>query len=348
MDIRQKRTNKSKYTAMNILVTGANGQLGNEIRVLARRREEAFRQVELSCGQASGQSAEQPWHFIFTDVTEHPDGEPTEHLDITAPISMEGPLDAIINCAAWTNVDAAEDNEPTALRLNADAAANLAALAADKEALLVHISTDYVFDGTLTRPCREDDPVGPVSAYGRTKLAGEKAVEASGCRYVIIRTAWLYSEFGKNFVKTMLRLTAEKPSVSVVNDQTGTPTYALDLAEAIFAFLDREAVARQQAAQNGAGTPGASLQAALPTDDCGTYHFSNGGVCTWYDFASEIAALAGHSGVVQPCTSDQFPSKVHRPAYSVLDKTKIATTLGIAIPRWQDSLKVCLTNMGII
>lgn len=287
---------------MRILVTGANGQLGNEMRVLADSRPE--------------------WEFIFTDICEHPDGLPTGILDITNPVSVEGTLDAIVNCAAYTNVDAAEDNEDLAFRLNCTAAANLAALAREKGAALVHISTDYVFDGTGSKPCLESDAPCPVSAYGRTKLAGEKAVADSGCRYVIIRTAWLYSEYGRNFMKTMLRLTTEKPSVNVVNDQTGSPTYALDLAKAIMKVLEK-------------GVDGCNR---------GIYHYSDEGVCTWYDFATRIAELGGHPGVVHPCSSAEFPSKVKRPAYSVLDKGKIKSTFGVDVPPWEESLEKCMES----
>lgn len=286
---------------MKILVTGANGQLGNEVRILAKQHSD--------------------WEFIFSDISQHPDGEPTEFLDITSPIAMEGKLDAIINCAAYTNVDAAEDNEELAYKLNATAAGNLAQLAKTKGATLIHISTDYVFDGKHTTPCKEDDKPCPVSAYGRTKLSGEIAVQESGCRYAIIRTAWLYSEFGKNFMKTMLKLTQERPSVNVVDDQVGTPTYALDLAKAIFTILIKGIEGKE-----------------------GIYHFSNEGVCSWYDFAKEIASLEGNGDKVHPCTSAEFPSKVVRPAYSVLDKTKIKTAFAADVPQWKESLKICYNN----
>lgn len=287
---------------MKILVTGANGQLGNELRVLAKDHKD--------------------WDFVFTDVTEHPTDR-TEYLDITGKVEFDGPLDCIINCAAYTNVDAAEDNEGLAFKLNCIAAANLAELASDKGAALIHISTDYVFEGNGNRPCLESDRVCPVSAYGRTKYAGELAVMASRCRYVIIRTAWLYSEYGKNFLKTMMRLTAERDEVKVVNDQIGTPTYALDLAKAILSVVS----------------------AGIGLENQGIYHFSNLGVCSWYDFASEIARLGGREGVVKPCTSDEFPSKVKRPSYSVLDKSKIIKTFNLDIPQWQNSLAVCYENL---
>lgn len=286
---------------MRILVTGANGQLGNEMRLIAK-----FRNAD---------------EFIFSDISEHP-CEPTLKLDITAPISLEGPLDYIVNCAAYTNVDAAEDNAELAGMLNCTAVGNLAALALQKNAALIHISTDYVFDGMAAKPLREDDAVCPVSVYGRTKLEGERVLEASGCRYVIIRTAWLYSEFGKNFMKTMLRLCSQLDKVRVVNDQTGSPTYALDLAKAITVIMDRGVDSLTQ----------------------GTYHFSNEGKCTWYDFASRIASLSGHEGAIVPCSSDEYPSKVKRPAYSVLCKDKIRSVFGVEVPVWEDSLKACYAS----
>lgn len=288
---------------MRILVTGANGQLGNELRVLARNTPE--------------------YDFIFSDITEHPTDR-TEFMDITKKVELDGPLDYIVNCAAYTNVDAAEDNEGIAFKLNCIAPSILACLAQEKGAALIHISTDYVFNGNGTRPYTDTDTPDPVSAYGRTKLAGENAVISSGCRYVIIRTAWLYSEYGRNFLKTMMRLTSEKPEVKVVNDQIGSPTYALDLAKAIMTVLN----------------------AGVNAENQGIYHYSNEGVCSWYDFASEIARLGGHDGVVKPCKSAEFPSKVHRPAYSVLDKGKIKEVFGVQVPRWQDSLKECYGKMA--
>ena len=288
---------------MRILVTGANGQLGNELRVLAKNAPEH--------------------DFIFSDITEHPTDK-TEFIDITKKVELDGQLDFIVNCAAYTNVDAAEDNEGIAFKLNCIAPSILAGLALEKGAALIHISTDYVFNGNGTRPYTDTDSPDPVSAYGRTKLAGEKTVISSGCRYVIIRTAWLYSEYGRNFLKTMMRLTSEKPEVKVVNDQIGSPTYALDLAKAIMTVV----------------------KAGVNAENQGIYHFSNEGVCSWYDFASEIARLGGHDGVVKPCTSAEFPSKVHRPAYSVLDKSKIKEVFGAEVPQWQDSLKECYGKMA--
>ena len=285
---------------MRILVTGACGQLGMSLRSVL------------------------PEGTVYTDVTP----EAPRHLDITdsdavRSLVAQEKVDSIVNCAAYMNVDAAEENFELAETLNAKAVENLALAMKAVDGLLVHISTDYVF-GTepYNRPCREDQKGTPTGVYGLTKLHGEQSVLSSGVRYVIIRTGWLYSEYGKNFVKTMLRLTAERPSLKVVFDQVGTPTYAGDLAAAIGMLLARFP-ARSE-----------------------VYHFSNEGVCSWYDFAKAIAEFAGHTGCeIQPCHSDEFPSKVHRPAYSVLDKSKIKEHLGLQIPYWTDSLKVCLRNL---
>lgn len=292
---------------MNVLVTGANGQLGSELRLLALESME---------------------HFIFTDV---------EELDITDRAAVQAfvareKVDAIINCAAYTNVDAAEDNPVLAERLNAEAVGYLAEAMSAIGGFLIHISTDYVFGGELVNtPCTEDMKGTPTGVYGLTKLHGEQAVLNSGCTYVMIRTAWLYSEFGRNFVKTMLGLTSSRPQVKVVFDQVGTPTFALDLARAIMVVLEDYAA-------HGDGEYAHQ----------GIYHYSNEGVCSWYDFAREISVLAGHDCLVLPCHSSEFPSKVHRPAYSVLDKTKIKETFGVAVPHWTDSLRECLKNMEII
>ena len=293
---------------MKILVTGANGQLGRCIRILA---------------PDSGHS------FIFTDVVEA-EGLQTQMLDITnldavrAVVAAEG-IEAVINCAAYTNVDAAEDNFDLADLLNAKAPENLAIAMREVDGLLVHISTDYVFGGDpYNTPCREEQCGTPTGVYGLTKLRGEEAIAAVGCRHIIIRTAWLYSEFGKNFCKTMLQLTATKPQLKVVFDQVGTPTYARDLAVAIMIIAERY------------------------EDDFGygIYHFSNEGVCSWYDFAKTIAEYAGHTDCdIQPCHSYEFPSKVNRPAYSVLDKTKIKERFGLKIPYWTDSLRKCIDNL---
>ena len=286
---------------MRILVTGANGQLGMSLRRLAGQEGKAH-------------------HWIFTDVVDGPD---TLRLDITdreavrALVAREQ-VEALVNCAAYTDVEGAEDHEALAELLNATAVGILAEAMRDRDGLLVHISTDYVFGKEpYNTPCREDRKGTPTGVYGRTKLHGEEAILRSGVRHVILRTAWLYSEFGRNFVKTMLKLTAEKPVLQVVFDQAGTPTYAGDLAEAILRVLERP----------------------VP----GIYNYSNEGVCSWFDFSRMIAAYAGHTACdIRPCHSDEFPSKVHRPAYSVLDKTKIKETYALSIPYWTDSLRRCV------
>lgn len=302
---------------MNILVTGANGQLGNEMRIVARSSED---------------------RYIFTDISQ-PEGVETVLLDITDPVSVREivareSVDVIVNCAAYTNVEAAEDNFGLAELLNAKAPANLAAAMKEVNGLLVHISTDYVFGKEpYNTPCKEDQTGTPTGIYGLTKLHGESAVIESGCRYVIIRTAWLYSEFGKNFVKTMLDLTASRPVLKVVFDQVGTPTYAYDLAEAIAVVIARYSAGLSDADRQG--SPFRSI-----------YHFSNEGVCSWYDFTKMIASMSGHDACdIRPCHSDEFPSKVIRPAYSVLDKSRIKEVFGVSVPYWTDSLRKCIDNL---
>ena len=285
-----------------ILVTGANGQLGSEMRKL---------------GSVS------PNEYIFTDVQE---------LDITnkeAVMSFveQNGVNIIVNCAAYTNVDKAEDDEATAELINATAVGNLAEAAKAVDGTLFHVSTDYVFGADGNTPRSEDMPTNPLGVYGRTKLSGEQAIAEVGAKAIIIRTAWLYSEFGNNFLKTMLRLTAEKESLNVVFDQVGTPTYAGDLALVIFSIIEGNLYAGNE----------------------GVYHFSNEGVCSWYDFANEIAIAAGNINCnIQPCHSSEFPSKVMRPPYSVLDKTKIKQTFGVDIPHWRDSMLYCLERLGAI
>ena len=290
---------------MNVLVTGANGQLGTELRL---------------CSAGSGHD------FIFTDVTDI-QGVETVHLDITDVDAVRAvcdseSVDLIVNCAAYTNVDAAEDDEATADLLNRIAPSNLAQVAAGRNIPLIHISTDYVFPGEASSPLKETDRPGPVSAYGRTKLAGELAVTASGCGYIIIRTAWLYSPFGRNFVKTMGRLFETHDSVNVVVDQVGSPTYAHDLAAAIMHIIET-------------GQTGRS----------GIYHFSDEGAISWYDFAEAILELKGGDCRISPCLSSEFPSKVSRPHYSVLDKSLFKDTFGFDIPYWRDSLKDCIQRL---
>lgn len=292
---------------MNILVTGANGQLGREMRIVSATTSDKY---------------------IFTDVNEA-EGLATTYLDITdleavRKMVRENAVDAIVNCAAWTNVDACETDERLAAlaeKLNADAPRNLAEAMMEAGGLLIQISTDYVFGKEpYNTPCREDQKGTPTGVYGTTKKLGEQYIQNSGCRYVIIRTAWLYSEFGKNFCKTMMALTSTKPALKVVFDQCGTPTYALDLAKTIVAILQK------------------------PVE--GVYHYSNEGVCSWFDFTKMIAEYCGHTECdIQPCRSSEYPSPVQRPSYSVLDKKKIRETFGIKIPYWTESLKKCIENI---
>ena len=304
---------------MNILVTGANGQLGNEIRIVAKN----------SCDR-----------YIYTDVIEV-EGVETTLLDITSidavrNIVNEYEVNCIINCAAYTNVDKAETDEVLCELLNAKAVENLALAMKEVDGLLVHVSTDYVFGGDpYNTPCKEEQKGTPTGVYGRTKLQGEENILATGCKHVIIRTAWLYSEFGKNFCKTMMNLTATKPELKVVFDQVGTPTYALDLAKAIAVVLEDYSAEK-----------GNSKDEYWKYSKNGIYHYSNEGVCSWYDFTKMIASISGQTECnVQPCHSNEFPSPVKRPSYSVLDKTKIKDTFGVEVPYWVDSLKVCIENL---
>lgn len=292
---------------MNILVTGANGQLGNEIQNVSKHSTD---------------------NYIFTDVCEG-----YEHLDITnieaiREMVNSNHVQCIINCAAWTNVDKAETAGDIVETLNATAPENLAKVMKEVDGLLVHVSTDYVFGADpYNTPCKEDQKGTPTGVYGLTKLHGEQKIAATGVKYIIIRTAWLYSEYGHNFVKTMLNLTATKPQLKVVFDQCGTPTYAGDLANAIYDIVENRKY----------------------EGHTGVYHFSNEGVCSWYDFTQAIARYAGNDACdIQPCHSNEFPSPVKRPAYSVLDKSKIKDTFGIKIPYWTDSLKLCLKNLGAL
>ncbi len=286
---------------MNILVTGANGQLGNEMQIASKKSKKDT--------------------YIFTDVCEG-----YQKLDITDSEAIrlmvkEHQIECIVNCAAWTNVDKAETAGDIVDTLNAKAPGYMAAAMKEVGGLLIHISTDYVFGAEpYNTPCKEDQQGTPTGVYGLTKLHGEQNIQASGADHIIIRTAWLYSEFGHNFVKTMLNLTATKPQLKVVFDQCGTPTYAGDLAEAIFDIIENRKY----------------------EGNSGIYHYSNEGVTSWYDFTKMIAELAGNTACdIQPCHSDEFPSPVKRPAYSVLDKTKIKHTFGLEIPYWVDSLKKC-------
>ena len=301
---------------MNILVTGANGQLGNEMRIVTTDSTD---------------------NYIFSDINQV-EGVETAYLDITdfdavQAFVSDNNIDAIINCAAYTNVDAAETNETLAETLNAKAPENLAKAIKAVGGLFIHISTDYVFGKeAYNTPCKEDQTGTPTGVYGLTKLHGEEAIKKIDCNYIIIRTSWLYSEFGKNFCKTMLNLTATKPELKVVFDQVGTPTYALDLAKAIVAIIEDYKTN--------------SMLNAHSYSKTGIYHYSNEGVCSWYDFATMIAEYAGNTNCkIRPCHSNEFPSPVVRPSYSVLDKTKIKETFNIEIPYWTTSLKKCIARL---
>lgn len=283
---------------MKIIVTGSMGQLGHAVRKLS-----------------SGSDHE----YVFTDIN---DSEGVSRLDITDKEAVRGMVDGadvIVNCAAYTDVNGAEGNEALAMKVNAEAAGILAEAAREAGALLMHVSTDYVFDGKGNVPYDEDAQPSPVNAYGRTKLEGEKAIAASGCRYMIFRTSWLYSDVGKNFYLTMNRLTAEKPELKVVMDQAGTPTNAYDLAFLICHIIETDML-----------------------DKTGVYNYSNDGVCSWYDFAREINNMLGHTCRVEPCRTDEFPSPAQRPQYSVLDKSKVKRAFGVEVPHWRESLQLLI------
>ena len=284
---------------MRILVTGAEGQLGRCIR------------------DASAGSADE---YIFTDVD---DVDITDREAVRLCLQVND-FDAVINCAAFTDVERAETQEDIALKVNGDAVRNLAEAAREFGVTLIHISTDYVFDGQTNVPVSEDAAAAPCGAYGRTKLVGERYIAESGCNALIIRTAWLYSEYGSNFVKTMFNLTRERDNLKVVVDQIGSPTYARDLADAIVRIIESRVYKGRE----------------------GVYHYSNTGVCSWFDLASMTARLSGHSDCnIAPCRSSEYPSKVVRPTYSVLDKSKFISTFGIAIPYWVDSLAECVKRL---
>ena len=287
---------------MNILVTGANGQLGHEMQRVAKSSNH---------------------NYIFTDVA---DGY--EKLDITnieeiRNMVKNNNVDIIVNCASYTNVDKAESDYDTANLINNTAAGNLATAMKEAGGTLIHISTDYVFQGDRNTPCQEDWTTNPLGVYGKTKLAGEAAIATTGCNSIIIRTAWLYSQWGKNFVKTMQSLTATHDTLKVVFDQVGTPTFAGDLADTIAHIINTG-----------------------QTNKTGIYHFSNEGVCSWYDFAKMICKLSGNTCDISPCYSEEFPSPVKRPHFSVLDKRKIKETFGIKVPYWTDSLEVCIKQLA--
>ena len=287
---------------MNILVTGANGQLGHEMQRVAKSSNH---------------------NYIFTDVADGYEKLDITNLEDIRETVKKNNVDIIVNCAAYTNVDKAESDYDTANLINNTAAGNLAAAMKEVGGTLIHISTDYVFQGDRNTPCQEDWATNPLGVYGKTKLAGEKAIEATGCNHIIIRTAWLYSQWGKNFVKTMQSLTASKDSLKVVFDQVGTPTFAGDLADAIAHIINTRQL-----------------------DKTGIYHFSNEGVCSWFDFAKIICELSGNTCDIQPCYSEEFPSPVKRPHFSVLDKSKLKSTFGIRVPYWTDSLKKCIKQLA--
>ena len=301
---------------MNILVTGCYGQLGRHIRLLAAASQH---------------------RYFFTDIMLEDGDSDAAELDITRRDAvmnfvLHNGINCVINCAAYTNVDKAEEEEEVADKVNNQAVGFLADAMKVQGGELVHVSTDYVFGGNShNKPCGEDAQEGPTGAYGRTKLAGEKAVLASGCHYLLVRTGWLYSEFGKNFLKTMLRVMPTHDEIKVVFDQVGTPTYAGDLARAVFDIVEHEQFRGND----------------------GIYHFSNEGVCSWYDFAMAIRRMgwrvygmvAMQNCHIQPCHSCDYPSPVVRPPYSVLDKTKIKHTFGVHIPYWEESLERCMSNI---
>lgn len=290
---------------MNILVTGSNGQLGTEIRKAVKGS---------------------PNRYIFSDISSLP-GVDTLYLDITDKTAVSlvcesEKVDIVVNCAAYVDVEKAESDLAMARLLNAEGPAALAAVCVERGALLIHISTDYVFGGMMPLPIREDAPVAPTGVYGATKLEGERAVLDSGCKSIIFRTAWLYSAHGRNFVRTMKGLTAERKKLNVVFDQVGSPTWAADLARCIVHVIE--------SGQSGKH---------------GVYHYSDEGVCSWYDFACAIRDLAGNSCDIRPCHSEDYPSKVKRPSFSVLDKTLVKKTFGVEIPHWYESLKKCMQEL---
>ena len=294
-----------KDKKLNILVTGGNGQLGRCLR-------------DASKGSSN--------RYIFSDINDFP-GLETLRLDICNPAAVDivadsEKIDVIVNCAGYTNVDKSEDEPELADQLNHIAAANLASSARRCGAVLIHISTDYIFGGAASTPITEDADPSPLGVYGATKLAGERSIRASACKHIIIRTAWLYSKYGRNFARTMFTLTANHPSVKVVNDQTGTPTYGPDLARFIVGIIDGKQLG-----------------------STGTYNFTDEGVCSWYDFASEICSLAGHNCKVAPCRTSDYPTKARRPHYSVLDKSLVKATFSISIPHWTEPLKECIEEL---
>ncbi len=288
---------------MNILVTGANGQLGHEMQRVAKLFDNTY-------------------NFTFTDIAEGYTKLDITNLDDVRKMVNEQNINVIVNCAAYTNVDRAETDFDTANLINNTAAGNLATAMKEADGTLIHISTDYVFQGDRNIPCREDWDTNPLGVYGKTKLAGEQAIQATGCKHIILRTAWLYSQWGKNFVKTMQSLTASHDTLKVVFDQVGTPTFAGDLADTI-----------------------AHIISTNQLNKTGIYHYSNEGVCSWFDFAKLICQLSGNTCDIEPCYSEEFPSPVKRPHFSVLDKSKLKNTFGIRVPYWTDSLRLCIEQL---
>lgn len=320
---------------MNILVTGANGQLGNEMRIVTKGSKDKYIFTDV-CDEHL-ESIEMLHKLAGQDIDTSTTKLDITNLEAIREMVKDKDVKVIVNCAAWTNVDGAEDPEKYALveKLNATAPENLAKAMKEFGGLLVHISTDYVFGGDpYNTPCKEDQKGTPTGVYGLTKLHGEQNIQKTGVDYLIFRTAWLYSEFGKNFVKTMLNLTATKPQLKVVFDQVGTPTYARDLADVILIAIEdyKNSITDNRSPLNYAKS--------------GVYHFSNEGVCSWFDFTKMIAEIVGNTGCdVQPCHSNEFPSPVKRPAFSVLDKTKVKDTFRIKVPYWTESLRKCMNNM---
>lgn len=291
---------------MNILITGANGQLGQALMAASLRYN----------------------HFcVFTDVV-GVDGKVVTFLDVVdvnaiRDLANKSHIDVIVNCAAYTNVEHAEVDENNAYVLNCEAARNLATIAKERDITLIHMSTDFVYDGRKAAPYCETDIKNPVNAYARTKYAGELAIKEVGCKYILFRTAWLFSQYGMNFMKTMIRLTEERDTINVVYDQVGTPTYAPELANLIFRVIEGNML-----------------------DKTGEYNFTCEGSVSWYDFAVMINYLSGHHCRILPCSSEEYGSIVTRPSFSVLDKHKVRNTFGITIPHWFESLEFCIKNLS--
>ena len=291
---------------MNILVTGAKGQLGRMIAKVSSASSHNYFFTDLHLDYEAG--------ILPLSITDH---------DAVDAFVVENNIDVIVNCASYTAVDQAENDPDAADLINNRAVASLAGIALERNSLLIHISSDYVFDGTASRPYTEDAPTSPLSVYGRTKADSERAVLESGCRHIIFRTSWLYCTEGKNFVKRILEKGAQMPQLKVISDQIGSPTHAEDLAWLICHVIEEDML-----------------------DRTGLYNYSNEGVCSWYDFAHEICSQAGYTCDVQPCHTDEYPRVAMRPHYSVLDKTKVKETFGVEIPHWKDALRLCMHEMS--